>query len=150
MELDGLASRQGAEGHVILPVWDGVTADDVRRQSPVLAGLVAADMKTGFESVVESLHRVLYRKKYKPLVGVSGGCPKCRKGTLRRCVQEGNIDEPLLFYECDYCEFVCEKMVIDVFEEKERGDARRDLHKRIQEWEKRQRDEGAAEHPRAD
>jgi HD-GYP domain-containing protein (c-di-GMP phosphodiesterase class II) len=48
-ELDGLAAK------VILPVWHRVGANQVRRYSPTLAGLVAAQTKDGLPRVVEKL-----------------------------------------------------------------------------------------------
>ncbi|MXW65945.1 MAG: toll/interleukin-1 receptor domain-containing protein [Gemmatimonadales bacterium] len=41
-ELDGLANREHDGRKVILPVWYGVDADDIRRFSPTLADRFAA------------------------------------------------------------------------------------------------------------
>ena len=55
-ELDGLASRQNAEGrNVILPVLHNVTVDQVREKSPTLAGLVAVSSDRGTPYVIEQL-----------------------------------------------------------------------------------------------
>jgi len=51
-ELDGLAQRE--EG-TILPVWHGVTADDVRGYSPSLAGIVASQSAAGLTTVVQEI-----------------------------------------------------------------------------------------------
>jgi len=51
-ELDGLMSREIAGTKVILPVWHKITAEEVRSNSPILAGRVAAKSEDGLEKVV--------------------------------------------------------------------------------------------------
>jgi len=52
-ELDALATRQNAEGRkVILPIWHEIEANDVQKESPLLATLLAARSDDGLESVV--------------------------------------------------------------------------------------------------
>jgi hypothetical protein len=61
-ELDGLIARHIAgEQNVILPVWHGVTLDDVRSYSPPLADLRAAQSSDGTEAIADAVVRVLIR-----------------------------------------------------------------------------------------
>lgn len=54
-ELDGLVSKEIAGVKVILPVWHKISLDDVRRNSPMLAGVVAAKSSDGLDTVVRQL-----------------------------------------------------------------------------------------------
>lgn len=54
-ELNGLAAREVAGTKVILPVWHGMTHDDVASFSPTLADRVAVKSSDGLEKVVEQL-----------------------------------------------------------------------------------------------
>ncbi len=54
-ELNGLAGREVAGEKVILPVWHGVTVDDVRQFSPTLADRVAVSTERGLPAVVDRL-----------------------------------------------------------------------------------------------
>jgi hypothetical protein len=54
-ELDGLFSRQVEGAKVILPVWHRLSAEEVRRYSPMLAGLLAVNSELGMEEVVRQL-----------------------------------------------------------------------------------------------
>jgi hypothetical protein len=59
-ELDGLVSRQNASGEaVILPIWHGVSRDDVLAYSPPLADKFAANTADGLHAVVEQLLAVV-------------------------------------------------------------------------------------------
>lgn len=51
-ELDGLMSREIAGTKVILPIWHKITAEEVRQNSPILAGRVAAKSEHGLEKVI--------------------------------------------------------------------------------------------------
>lgn len=68
-ELDGLVVLEEHGEKKILPVWHQVTAEDVKRYSPMLAGLVAADASRGLDHVIESILKVV-----KPRGG-AGGSP---------------------------------------------------------------------------
>ena len=58
-ELDALASRQNAEGRkVILPIWHGIEANDVRDKSPLLHSLLAVRSSDGMEFVVGQIFSV--------------------------------------------------------------------------------------------
>jgi len=58
-ELDGLMTREIAGTKVILPVWHGVSFDDVSQESPMLAGLVAARSEEGLDVVVHKLRQAM-------------------------------------------------------------------------------------------
>jgi hypothetical protein len=58
-ELDGLVARQVEGVKVVLPVWHRISAAEVRRYSPILAGLVAANSDLGLERVVEQLREAM-------------------------------------------------------------------------------------------
>jgi len=54
-ELDGLVARERNGKKVILPIWHGVTRDDVEKFSLILAGRVAASTDNGLDYVVEEI-----------------------------------------------------------------------------------------------
>jgi TIR domain len=54
-ELDGLFARD-----VVLPVWLDVTADDLLRMSPMLAGKLAGQMKDGVDHVAHQIIEKLF------------------------------------------------------------------------------------------
>lgn len=58
-ELDGLAVREVSGEKVILPVWHNITADQVRRYSPILADRIAVSSSRGLEHVVAELLRAM-------------------------------------------------------------------------------------------
>lgn len=60
-ELDGLVAREVEGVKVILPVWHGITMEDIRRYSPMLADRVAAQSSKGVEHVVEELMQAIGR-----------------------------------------------------------------------------------------
>jgi hypothetical protein len=54
-ELNGLAQREVGGEKVILPIWNEIEAEDVRRYSPMLADRVAARWSEGLETVVAQI-----------------------------------------------------------------------------------------------
>lgn len=59
-ELDGLVSLQmGGSSTVILPIWLGLTRDDVVKYSPPLADKVALDADEGLDEIVRQLVEVI-------------------------------------------------------------------------------------------
>jgi len=54
-ELGGLWAKQIQGVKVILPVWHGLTKDDLLTYSPMLTDFKAADSKNGLQSVVNDL-----------------------------------------------------------------------------------------------
>ncbi len=61
-ELDGLFSREVAGAKVILPIWHGVSFQDVRAYSPILAGKLAVSTSKGIGIVVSEILKVLRNK----------------------------------------------------------------------------------------
>jgi hypothetical protein len=90
-ELDGLSAREAAQGNkLILPVWHGVSSDDVRRFSPILADKVGLPTSHGVQFVADKIIEViktsdgneaLKRKDNSLIYNFFGdalkGCPKC-------------------------------------------------------------------------
>lgn len=58
-ELDSFIVRESAEEPIILPVWHGVAAEELNRQSPLLASRVATMTSRGLDVVVQDLLRSL-------------------------------------------------------------------------------------------
>jgi len=58
-ELDGLVARESDGMKVILPVWHGITADEIRTYSPTLADRLAASSDKGLDHVVRELVRAI-------------------------------------------------------------------------------------------
>lgn len=54
-ELDGLFALEEPSRRIILPVWKGVTEEEVKKFSPILAGRKAADGSSGIDAVVAAL-----------------------------------------------------------------------------------------------
>ncbi|MEW6441878.1 MAG: toll/interleukin-1 receptor domain-containing protein [bacterium] len=62
-ELDGLAEREMTGNEkVLLPVWYGISHDDVMKFSPSLANRKAVSAKEGMETVVKSILKVIHPK----------------------------------------------------------------------------------------
>ena len=59
MELDGLAQREHDGQNLILPVWHGITAEQLRQESPTLADRVALSWDEGVEAVATDLVNVI-------------------------------------------------------------------------------------------
>ncbi len=60
-ELDGLAEREvGVQDKVILPIWHGVTHEDIMKYSPSLAGRKAASSSEGIEKVADEIFSVIH------------------------------------------------------------------------------------------
>jgi hypothetical protein len=58
-ELDGLFVIESVERKVILPVWKGVTVEDVTAFSPILAGRLGVSTEAGVERVVAEIRRAV-------------------------------------------------------------------------------------------
>jgi len=58
-ELDGLVAREIVERGILLPVWHGVTRDDVLKYSPPLADKFAVSSAAGIDEVVRRLSDVI-------------------------------------------------------------------------------------------
>jgi len=60
-ELDGLVARENGQDTVILPIWYGVTKEQVQSYSPILAGRVAASTSKGIDYVVDKILKFVKR-----------------------------------------------------------------------------------------
>jgi hypothetical protein len=58
-ELNGLFSREIEGEKVILPVWHNINAEEVRRNSPMLADRTAVSTEKGLEIVVQKIMQVV-------------------------------------------------------------------------------------------
>lgn len=60
-ELDGLVARENGGNMVILPVWHNLSAEEVARYSPLLAGKIAVSTSHGLSHVASSVHQAVMR-----------------------------------------------------------------------------------------
>ncbi len=58
-ELDGLTAREVRSGKVVLPVWHGVSREDVERFSPPLSDKLGVSTDRGIEYVAQQISQVL-------------------------------------------------------------------------------------------
>lgn len=58
-ELDGLVAREVEGVKVILPIWHGTTADEIRTKSPILADRLAVSSDKGLDHVINELIRAI-------------------------------------------------------------------------------------------
>ncbi|KYK27962.1 MAG: hypothetical protein AYK19_21110 [Theionarchaea archaeon DG-70-1] len=61
-ELDGLVAKEVEGKKVILPVWHGITREEVQSFSSILANRLAASSEKGIDYVVNEILRVLRKK----------------------------------------------------------------------------------------
>lgn len=59
MELDGLLQKELSDKKVILPVWHGLTAEEVQQRSPILAGRLAISSSEGIYVVSDAIQEVI-------------------------------------------------------------------------------------------
>lgn len=62
-ELDGLVQREHRGKKVILPIWHGVSSDDILFYSPILSGKLAISTSKGLNAVVTSILQVVQKDK---------------------------------------------------------------------------------------
>jgi TIR domain len=78
-ELNGLFAREQAGQKLILPIWHGITRDDLLQYSPAFADRLAKISDTdSYEDIVHSLRAILGRQQKKPSVSIppsDGGSP---------------------------------------------------------------------------
>jgi len=60
LELDGLVSKEVEGEKVILPIWHGVTRNEVAQYSPILSGRVASLSSKGLHAVVNDILDVIF------------------------------------------------------------------------------------------
>lgn len=59
-ELDALTAREVSKGtKVILPIWHNITAQDIEKYSPILAGRFAVSTSDGLEKIIKQIIAVL-------------------------------------------------------------------------------------------
>lgn len=59
-ELDGLIARDTSEdGKFLLPIWHGVTLEEVRKYSPPLAGIVSVNSGAGMDIIVGKILEIV-------------------------------------------------------------------------------------------
>ena len=80
MELDGLAQREHNGQNLILPVWHGITAEQLRQESPTLADRVGLNWDRGVEAVAAALVSVIKPDRYDQAEPVGSG-PHLRQPT---------------------------------------------------------------------
>jgi hypothetical protein len=84
-ELNGLFTLEEKDKKVILPVWHGLTQDQVKKHSPILADRVAAKSDDGLEVVVKEIKRaVTYFDRGKAIQTPRPGLAKLRSTLQRR------------------------------------------------------------------
>ena len=58
-ELDGLLSKEDGKGKIILPIWHGVSKEEVKSYSPILADRKAVLSSKGLQYVVQEIMRII-------------------------------------------------------------------------------------------
>lgn len=61
-ELDGLVAKEKSSEKTILPVWHGLTKDDVAKYSPLLADRVAVSSNRGINQIVKEILAAIQKK----------------------------------------------------------------------------------------
>jgi hypothetical protein len=59
LELDAFFSQESSDKHYILPIWHGLSAADVARYSPLVAGKLAFNSKEGAEGIASEIRKIL-------------------------------------------------------------------------------------------
>jgi hypothetical protein len=84
-ELNGLFTLEEKDKKVILPVWHGVTQEEVKSYSPILADRVAAKSEEGLEVVVNEIKRaVSYFDRGKAVQTATSGLSRLRSALQRK------------------------------------------------------------------
>ena len=84
-ELNGLFSLEDKDKKVILPVWYGVTREDVNQRSPILADRLAAKAEDGINAVVKEISRsVAYFDRGKSVQTAKPGLATLRSSLQRK------------------------------------------------------------------
>ncbi len=68
MELEGLTTLSMKNQTRILPIWHGVSSDDVVAFSPMLASIYALGSSLGVDTIASKIHRVVTRKHENEIV----------------------------------------------------------------------------------
>ena len=62
-ELDGLVAVESGGRKVVLPIWHGITAEEIRIFSPILAGRMAVKSSDGLPSVVNNIRKAMAKEQ---------------------------------------------------------------------------------------
>ncbi len=88
-ELNGLFALEEKDKKVILPVWKGVSKEDVMAYSPILADRVAAKAEDGVEKVVDEIKKaVAFFERGKAVENPSRGLSKLRNSLQKKTERE--------------------------------------------------------------
>jgi hypothetical protein len=87
-ELDGLVAREVDGVKVILPIWHNMTADVIRRYSPMLADRLAVSSSKGLDHVTSQLLQAIRkddeeRSQITPVAVSAGGSARAASSSLR-------------------------------------------------------------------
>src|SRR6266567_1125697 len=94
-ELDGMFALETQSRKIILPIWKGVTEDDVKQYSPLLAGKVAVSASQGLPKVVEEIElAVNVSERKRELTGLDAAAQRVR--ALEQTLAETRHSEKLL------------------------------------------------------
>jgi TIR domain-containing protein len=94
-ELNGLYALEEKSGKMILPVWLGLTAEDIKKYSPILADRIAANGSEGIEAVVAALRFAIDSSDRQRVLGTLNPTVEKFKG-LAETIQERRESEQLL------------------------------------------------------
>jgi len=94
-ELDGLFALEAKRGKIILPVWKGVTSDDVAEYSPMLASKIAVSDSEGLPKVIEKIRlAVALSERKRELTALDVAAKRAR--ALEQTLAEKQRSEQLL------------------------------------------------------
>ena len=90
-ELDGLFTLEEEPRRIILPVWHGVSKEQVCHYSPILAGRLAANSEDGIDAVVDEIKRsVAYFERGQRLHSPPSGLSRLGSAIQRKTEQESS------------------------------------------------------------
>jgi hypothetical protein len=87
-ELNGLFARQANGNDIILPVWHGITKDDLLEYSPLLADIIALNSSAGVAEIARSLVGTIKPNVFE--VEASRSDAKNAVGRIRERVRDSN------------------------------------------------------------
>lgn len=88
-ELNGLSALEKKDKKVILPIWKGVSKEDVASYSPILADLMAAKAEDGVDNVVSEIKKaVAFFERGKSVERPAPGYDRLRTSIEKRTERE--------------------------------------------------------------
>lgn len=91
-ELDGLVQREVAGQKLLLPVWNGVDVDAVRRFSPTLANRVGLPVSRGIPTIASEIVAVVRAPVSSGAVAGSSADPDVLSDTVRGALEQVSYD----------------------------------------------------------